>query len=137
LQAKSKFGSGGQYKVTMSRLALTSHGGIDAIRQAAKSAFAFAEISMTSQSKLPPAPVGIELLLELLNASDGLVARDASPPDAPAPAEPETMPVTAEAEHAEAVEATADVETPVEPTDDVENRFAAHIVRGMSKSKTG
>jgi hypothetical protein len=31
----------------------------------------------------------------------------------------------------------ADVELPVELTDDLENRFAAHIVRGMSKSKTG
>jgi hypothetical protein len=30
----------------------------------------------------------------------------------------------------------ADVELPVELADDLENRFAAHIVRGMSKSKT-
>jgi hypothetical protein len=93
---------------------------------------------MTSQSKLPPGPVGIELLLELLNASEGLATRGSSPPDVSDPAEPQTLPpVTAEAEPAEAVDVTAEAATPVEPIDDVENRFAAHIVRGMSKSKTG
>ena len=103
-----------------------------------KPRYASVEISMTSQSKLPPAPVGIELLLELLNASEGLAARGASPPDVPDAAEPQMLPPAAtEAEPAEAVDVTAKAATPVEPIDDVENRFAAHIVRGMSKSKTG
>ena len=101
---------------------------------------------MSSQPKLPPDPVGIELLLELLNASEGLVARGSPPPELPHEAqpdearpdvaEPEALPSTAEAENAEAVELPADVEGPVEIADDLENRFAAHIVRGMWKSKT-
>lgn len=100
-----------------------------------KSRYASVEISMTSPSKLPPGPVGIELLLELLNASEALVVRGASPPDA---AEPHNLPPAAtEAEPAEAVEVAAKAATPGEPIEDVENRFAAHIVRGMSKSKTG
>jgi hypothetical protein len=112
---------------------------------------------MTSHRKLPAEPVGIELLLEMLNASQGLVARDASPPEVPA--EPELWPpVTAEVQSPEAVEGMSfdagvevpagnpdvevgrvisDVEGPVEIPDEIENRFAAHIVRGMSKSKTG
>jgi hypothetical protein len=103
-----------------------------------KSPHAPLEIRLTSQSKPPPDPVGIELLLELLNASEGLAARGASPPDAPDAAEPPTLPpVTAEAEPSDAADVTAEVSTPVEPIDDVENRFAAHIVRGMSKSKAG
>jgi len=114
---------------------------------------------MTSHRKLPAEPVGIELLLEMLNASQGLVARDASPPEVAAPAEPELWPpVTAGVQSAEAVEGISfdadaeapvgnpdvevgrvifDVEVPVEIPDEIENRFAAHIVRGMSKSKTG
>ena len=110
---------------------------------------------MTSHSKLPAEPVGIELLLEMLNASQGLVERDASPPEVSA--EPEVWPPATSAElSAETVEGMSfdvsvegpagnvevgkvgsDVEVPVESTDEVENRFAAHIVRGMSKSKTG
>jgi hypothetical protein len=94
---------------------------------------------MTSQSKLPPGPVGIELLLELLNASEGQAASGQSPADVPdAAEEPHNLPPAATmAEPAEAVDVTAKVATPVEPIDDVENRYAAHIVRGMSKSKTG
>jgi len=112
---------------------------------------------MTSQSKLPPEPFGIELLLEMLNASQGLVARGASPPEVPAPAPLEVLPpVTAEVQSADAVEGisfdvradgpagnvevgtvVSGVEVPDETTDEIENRFAAHIVRGMSKSKTG
>jgi hypothetical protein len=98
------------------------------------------EIPMSSQPKLPPGPVGIELLLELLNASEGLIERDASPPDLSDGAAPEVLPpVTAGAQRAEAVEVPDDIadgEPFVETIDDLENRFAAHIVRGMSKSKT-
>jgi hypothetical protein len=66
---------------------------------------ATSEIPMSSQPNLPPDPVGIELLLELLNASEGLVARDALPPEVLDVAEQEALPpVTAEAQRAEAVE---------------------------------
>jgi hypothetical protein len=96
-----------------------------------KSHYASVEIPMTSRPKLPPGPVGIELLLELLNASEGLAARDASPPKVSDSLELEALPpVASEAQSAEAVE------LPGETTDDGENRFAAHIVRGMSKSKS-
>jgi hypothetical protein len=101
---------------------------------------------MSSQPKLPPDPVGIELLLELLNASEGLVARGSPPPEAsdaatPNAAEPGVLPSAVDevhgAETAEVPADIADVEVPVEIADEPENRFAAHIVRGMSKSKTG
>jgi hypothetical protein len=122
---------------------------------------------MTSQSKPPAEPAGIELLLELLNASEGLVDRNAPPPDvvddpleATLPAEPESaLPVAAQNDslqgenekaghdertheisepsgladglHPDIVEAEVSEDT----ADAAENRFAAHVVRGMSKSK--
>jgi hypothetical protein len=112
---------------------------------------------MTSQS--PPRPVGIERLLELLNASDGLVSRDASPPDTVTPTTEESLPEAAlNAESTETFEGmtsdvsgvdvpagnadlevrqgAVDIEAHLEIIDEIENRFAAHVVRGMSKSKT-
>jgi hypothetical protein len=118
---------------------------------------------MTSKSKPPAEPVGIELLLELLNASEGLVDRNAPPPDVPddppevtSPAQPESLPLVVElppvAENTSSMEGSgppseladdlevpadiADVAGAVDTTEDPENRFAAHVVRGMSKSKS-
>jgi hypothetical protein len=109
-------------------------------------------VFMTSQSK-PPEPVGIKSLLELLNAAEGLASRDASLDDvqqplrsAPLAVYPQVSP-SAEARTSPPVERLADiadfqtsvqdpaVEAPIDETADVENRFAAHVVRGMSKSK--
>jgi hypothetical protein len=124
---------------------------------------------MTSQSKPPPEPVGIELLLELLNASEGPVDRNAPPPDvtedsleaklpeAMLPTEPQILPPvsdqndSAQAEQNEDLEARhsghesdptelagdyhPDVTDAEDSEDTAENRFAAHVVRGMSKSK--
>lgn len=110
---------------------------------------------MTSQSKPPAEPVGIELLLELLNASEGVIDRNAAPAlfedpvAASSPVEPASPPppvqhtqsadvVSALPELADDNRLPADItgdEGPEEMADDAENRFAAHIVRGMSKSK--
>ena len=73
-------------------------------------------------------PSDIAKLLELLNASEGReeTARQASP----APDELEvpisTQPVSSDP-----------VALPDDPFEEVENRFAAHIVQGMSKLKRG
>lgn len=89
---------------------------------------------MTAPPKLP---VDIDLLLKLLNASDGPMAGDASLPEVSDEAGPEVPAhVAGAAQGATAVEVSVDVEVP-DIADDVENRFAAHIVRGMRKSKTG
>ena len=106
---------------------------------------------MTSQSKPSAEPVGIELLLELLNASEGLVDRNAAPADASedpvvpsSPVEPASLPPTGSLGVTRALPKLADDnrppaaltdEGPDEMADDAENRFAAHVVRGMSKSK--
>jgi hypothetical protein len=56
-------------------------------------------------------------------------------------AKPEALlSIAVEAPAAEAAEVPTDIsdfEAPVEIADDLENRFAAHIVRAMTKSKTG
>jgi hypothetical protein len=107
---------------------------------------------MTSQSK-PPEPVGIKSLLELLNAAEGLVGRGESvdkarepSPGEPAPAHQPVEPLE-QTQGAAPVERLADIadlqrsahagatEGPSDVTADGENRFAAHVVRGMSKSK--
>jgi hypothetical protein len=86
----------------------------------------FWSLSMAPQSD----PSDIAKLLELLNVSEGRegTARHASP----APDEPEVpIPVTTQPVSSDPVVLPAD------PTEEVENRFAAHIVQGMSKLKRG
>ena len=83
---------------------------------------------MAPQSDHAVGPSEIAKLLELLNASEGREekARQASP----APDELEvpisTQPVSSDP-----------VVLPDDPTEEIENRFAAHIVQGMSKLKRG
>ena len=91
----------------------------------------FPEImAMTAPPKLP---VEIDSLLKLLNASDGAVASDTSLPEVSDEAAPDVSArVASEAQGVTAVEVPE-----IEISDDVENRFAAHIVRGMRKSRTG
>jgi hypothetical protein len=76
-------------------------------------------------------PVGseIELLLELLNASERL-----DDPDVLAPRADDVEPVIASAIDPE-VANTASIEASADTPE--ENRFAAYIVRGMAKSKAG
>jgi hypothetical protein len=76
-------------------------------------------------------PVGseIELLLELLNASERL-----DDPDVLAPRADDVEPVIASAIDPE-VANTASIEASSDAPE--ENRFAAYIVRGMAKSKAG
>jgi hypothetical protein len=86
----------------------------------------------------------LDALLELLNASEGVVDRDVPPSEVPEPLEPEPLEPEslqpnaseAEAQSADAVEAAVDTSADIK-NDEIENRFAAHIVRGMSKSKSG
>ena len=85
---------------------------------------------MAPQSDHAVGPSEIAKLLELLNASEGReeTARHASP----APDEPEVpIPVTTQPGSPDPVARPAD------PSEEVENRFAAHIVQGMSKLKRG
>jgi hypothetical protein len=76
----------------------------------------------------------------LLNASEGLVARDALPPEVLDVAEQgacrRSRPRLNAQKPLKCLATSLTVELPVELADDLENRFAAHIVRGMSKSKT-
>jgi hypothetical protein len=76
-------------------------------------------------------PTDMDQLLELLNASEGPPGREALPARVSDPLESEFLRlVAAESESANLVE------VPVETVDEAENRLAAHIVRGMSKSKS-
>ena len=90
---------------------------------------------MASQSKQPIEPVGIELLLELLNASEGVVARRSLTPGGAATQTVEAVDLPADIADVETPADLDEVEVPTNEADDAENRFAAHIVRGMSKSK--
>jgi hypothetical protein len=75
----------------------------------------------------------MDLLLRLLNASEGLDDRGAFPPRTPDPLDSEPLPPVVSV----AEPAGTDPVDDSGATTDVENRFAAHIVRGMSKSKAG
>jgi hypothetical protein len=63
------------------------------------------QLRKCDSTQVAPRSCRHRLLLELLNASEGLVARDALPPEVLDVAEQEALPpVTAEAQRAEAVE---------------------------------
>ena len=77
---------------------------------------------MAPQSDHAVGPSEIAKLLELLNASEG-----------PAPDEPEVpVPVTTQPVSPDPVALPDDPSS-----EEIENRFAAHIVQGMSKLKRG
>jgi hypothetical protein len=97
---------------------------------------------MAPRSKQPYEPVGIERLLELLNEAEGLAERGPPPSRGSEASESEAPPAQlGEAEMPESPEVTVEQmpgdHESAEADDDLENRFAAHIVRGMSKSKNG
>jgi hypothetical protein len=85
---------------------------------------------MAPESDHAVGPSEIAKLLELLNASEGreetasLASQAQDEPEFSIPAT--TQPVSSDP-----------VGLPDDPSDEVENRFAAHIVQGMSKLKSG
>jgi len=85
---------------------------------------------MAPQSDHAVGPSEIAKLLELLNASEG--REETASHASQAPAEPEVpIPVTTHPVSSDRVV------LPDDPFEEVENRFAAHIVQGMSKLKRG
>jgi len=85
---------------------------------------------MAPQSDHAVGPSEIAKLLELLNASEERV--ETAGHASQAPDEPEVpIPVTTQPVSSDPVA------LPDDPSDEVENRFAAHIVQGMSKLKRG
>ena len=95
---------------------------------------------MTSRPTPPVGPMDMDLLLRLLNASEGLDDRSALPSRTPDRLDSGPLPPgasRAEPAGADSVDVSGDITDVGNRVSDVENRFAAHIVRGMSKSKTG
>jgi|HubBroStandDraft_6_1064221.scaffolds.fasta_scaffold2223892_1 hypothetical protein len=98
---------------------------------------------MTSQPEKPVGPVDIKNLLDLLAASEADPASDAADIENYEPPPTQSLPDSLGGRRADSRFAPDPAEKPF-PADDtdnrsikdeVENRFAAHIVQGMSKIK--